>query len=125
MGDAMGAARRDRGWLALIVAAMTGLAVVDVITDSRVVPIVLLVLGPLAAAIRFSPAITAGVGAYAFTLAVALGELEGSFLSSWHVVALLAVGGAAVLATVIASVRARLEALQARTAGLLARARFL
>ena len=111
--------------VALVLAAMTGLAVVDVITDSRVVPIVLLVLGPLAAAIRFSPAITAGVGAYAFALAVALGELEGSFLSSWRVVALLAVGGAAVLATVIASVRARLEALQARTAGLLARARFL
>jgi serine phosphatase RsbU (regulator of sigma subunit) len=104
---------------------MTGLAIVDVITDSRVVPIVLLVLGPLAAAIRFSATSTAWVGAYAFALAVALGEVEGSFLSSRHVVALVAVGGAAVLATVIASVRARLEVLQARTAGLLARARFL
>src|SRR5436305_5358136 len=125
MGDVIGAAQRERVWTALIVAAMTVLALVDAVTNSRVVPIVLLVLGPLAAAIRLSRAATAGVGVYAVVLAVALGGVGGSFLSSGHVVAMLAVGAAALLATVVASVRARLEALQARTAALLARARFL
>jgi len=125
MGDVIGAARRERAWPALIVAAMTALALVDAVTNSRVVPIVLLVLGPLAAAIRLGRGATAGVGGYAFVLAVALGGVGGSFLSSGHLVAMLAVGAAAVLATVVASVRARLEALQARTAALLARARFL
>src|SRR3989440_734687 len=125
MGDVIGAARRERAWPALIVAAMTVLALVDAVPNSRVVPIVLLVLGPLAAAIRLGRDATAGVGGYAFVLAVALGGVGGSFLSSGHLVAMLGVGAAAVLAPVVASVRARLEALQARTAALLARARFL
>ena len=47
MGDVIGAAQRERVWTALIVAAMTVLALVDAVTNSRVVPIVLLVLGPL------------------------------------------------------------------------------
>src|SRR2546421_375103 len=77
------------------------------------------------AALRLGRGATAGVGGYAFVLAVALGGVGGSFLSFGPLVAMLAVGAAAVLATVVASVRARLEALQARTAALLARARFL
>ena len=43
--------RRQEPWLALIVAALTAVAVIDIADDSRTVPLVLLLFGPLAASL--------------------------------------------------------------------------
>jgi serine phosphatase RsbU (regulator of sigma subunit) len=117
--------RRQGPWLALIVAALTAVAVIDIADDSRTVPLVLLVFGPLAAALLSSRRVTAAVGGYSVALTIAIGAADGFFLAERHVILLGAVIGAAIVATFVASMRSRLEAEQRRTATLLSRARVL
>jgi GAF domain-containing protein len=112
-------------WLALIVSGLTAVAVIDIADDSRTVPLVLLVFGPLAASLLSSRRVTAAVGAYTVALTIAIGAADGFFLSERHVILLGAVIVAAILATFVASMRSRLEAEQRRTATLLSRARVL
>ena len=112
-------------WLALIVSGLTAVAVIDIADDSRTVPLVLLVFGPLAASLLSSRRVTAAVGAYTVALTIAIGASDGFFLSERHVILLGAVIVAAILATFVASMRSRLEAEQRRTATLLSRARVL
>jgi serine phosphatase RsbU (regulator of sigma subunit) len=116
---------RQAVWLALIVAALTVMAVIDIADHSRTIPLVLLVFGPLAASLLASQRVTAAVGGYAVALTMAIGTADGFFLTERHVILLVAVVGAAILATFVASVRSRLEAEQRRTATLLSRARVL
>jgi serine phosphatase RsbU (regulator of sigma subunit) len=116
---------RQGFWLAAIFAALTALAVIDIADDSRTIPLVLLVFGPLAASLLSSPLVTGAVGGYAVALTVAIGAADGFFLSERHIILLVAVAGAAILTTFVASVRSRLEAEQRRTATLLSRARVL
>jgi GAF domain-containing protein len=112
-------------WLALIVSGLTAVAVIDIADDSRTVPLVLLVFGPLAASLLSSRRVTAAVGAYTVALTIAIGAADGFFLSERHVILLGAVIVAAILATFVASMRSRLEAEQRRTAKLLSGARVL
>jgi serine phosphatase RsbU (regulator of sigma subunit) len=116
---------RQALWLAAILAATTAVAVIDIADDSRTLPLVLLVFGPLAAGLVSSVLVTAVVGAYVFALAIAIGAADGFFLAQRSVVVMGAVLGATVLAAFVASMRSRLEAEQRRTATLLSRARVL
>src|SRR5690242_9416292 len=116
---------RQAVWLALIVAALTALAVIDIADHSRTIPLVLLVFGPLAASLLANRRVTAAVGGYTVALTIAIGAADGFFLTERHVILLGAVIGAAILATFVASMRSRLEAEQRRTAMLLSRARVL
>ena len=117
--------RRQGPWLALIMAALTAVAVIDIADDSRTLPLVLLVFGPLAASLLSSRRVTAVVGGYTVALTIAIGAADGFFLGERHVILLGAVLAAAILATFVSSVRSRLEAEQRRTATLLSRARVL
>ena len=112
-------------WLALILGALTAVAVIDIADHSRTLPLVLLAFGPLAASLLSSRRITAAVGAYTVALTIAIGAADGFFLAERHVILLGAVIVAAILATFVASMRSRLEAEQRRTATLLSRARVL
>jgi serine phosphatase RsbU (regulator of sigma subunit) len=112
-------------WLALITAAMTAVAVIDIIDDSRTVPLVLLIFGPLATALVCGRLLTAAMGGFSLALAIAIGLADHFFLAERHVILLGAVAGASALAVFIASMRTRLEAEQRRAAVLLSRARVL
>lgn len=114
-----------RGWLVVVLAATTVLAAVDALAGTGVVLITPLVLAPPAAAVRLRPRAVVGVSVYAIVLALGLGLVDGIFGTARHLVAVVAVAGAAALATAIASTRERLESERRRASALLARERFL
>ncbi|MDX6661278.1 MAG: hypothetical protein QOJ55_2100, partial [Solirubrobacteraceae bacterium] len=72
---------RQGTWLALIVAALTAVAVIDIVDHSRTIPLVLLVFGPLAASLLASRRVTAAVGGYAVALTIAVGAADEFFLT--------------------------------------------
>jgi hypothetical protein len=81
-------------WIALIVD--TALAILDAVTP--VVLINLLVFGPLVAAVRATPRTTAGVAAYALSLALYEGVPHGIFGTSDHLVRCAAIAATGALA---------------------------
>ena len=105
-----GDARERRAWLALGLALVTLIAVIDAVLGTRAVLIELVIIGPLAAGIRLTGRLTAVVAVYALAAAVLLGVTDRIFGTQEHLIDLLIVVLASGLAVVAARLRSRREA---------------
>lgn len=101
-------ANADRVGLAACLALETGVALADLATGKSAALVGLLIVGPLCAAGLCSPRATLGLGAYAVSLAVVLGRVDG-LAGVDYVVRLLVVATGSGLAAWLAYGRARRE----------------
>ncbi|HEX2102155.1 MAG TPA: SpoIIE family protein phosphatase [Solirubrobacteraceae bacterium] len=91
------------------VALIAVIAAIDVAINESAVLIPLLVLGPLVAAVRATPPLTAAVAALAIAVAVALGPVDQGLFAPQHVVQVIVVLGGSVFALAAATARDRYE----------------
>jgi serine phosphatase RsbU (regulator of sigma subunit)/PAS domain-containing protein len=104
-----------RGAVALAVALVALVSLLDALVGSDVALISLLVAGPLVAAWSAKPLGTGAVALLAIAAAVPLGLADDAFLSTEHTVEIAGVALVGLLATLGADVQARLEAARARS----------
>jgi len=107
---------RSRGWFVLAMLATTLVAALDVLTGPKVVLIGLLIVGPLIASARTSPADAMLVTLYAVGLAAYLGVPEGIFGTIDHLVRCLVVVVSGGLSTWVSGLRRQREEAAARAA---------
>jgi PAS domain S-box-containing protein len=110
MGSRERRSSASRLWIALALAVLATISVIDAITGSRVILVPLLVAGPLLAALGASRVETARISVLAIALAVALGGFDDIFGSLRHAVLIVSIATGGGLATALTSVRERLQA---------------
>jgi serine phosphatase RsbU (regulator of sigma subunit)/PAS domain-containing protein len=102
------------------VAAMALLAAIDVAISDSAVLIPLLVLGPLVAAVRASPRLTAAVAALAIVVAIGLGPVDQGLFAPQHIVQVIVVLAGSFFAVAAATARDRYERAERAAAAALA-----
>jgi PAS domain S-box-containing protein len=107
--DLTAAKRARRAWLALALAVAAALFALDAVTSQKANLIGLFAVPPFVAAVGAGRRETVGVAALAVAMALISGALDHSFGSFEHLIKVLLVGGASVLAIRVAEVRERTE----------------
>ena len=105
----------ERRWTLIAIALVVAISALEIVAPPEQVFLGLLVVPPLVAAAGTRPRITAWIGVLALAAALALGDRDRMFLSQDHLIRVLTVLAAGVLAVVLATVRARSEQALAAT----------